>query len=124
MERLFILFIVFAILLMPACSKQTNADGQQKGSSSWDPLDVFMSNHIRITHNFSLGSEAFNDLIIEYDGGPVKVQFSDTLVMQTKGQINKIFKFTDTGQEMSKEKYLIFLTKLHAYLTINPISRN
>jgi hypothetical protein len=124
MERLFLLLVIFAVLLMPGCSDKADSNEQQQQSSSWDPLDVFMANHIRAAHSLCIGTEPLNDLIIEYDGGELLVvRFSDSMVEQTEGQIYDVFKFPDTGQEMGKKEYLVFLTKLHAYLTINPIKR-
>jgi len=122
LERLFLLLITIALLFVPGCSDKTDPNEQQQ-SHSWDPLDVFMANHIRTAHRLYIGAESFNDLIIEYDGDRLAVWFSDSMVEQTGGQIYDVFKFPDTGQEMEKKEYLVFLTKLHAYLTINPIKR-
>lgn len=123
LERLFLLLIILATLFLPGCSDKANPDEQQQQRHSWDPLDVFMANHIRTAHRLYIGAESFNDLIIEYDGDRLAVCFSDSMVEQTGGQIYDVFKFPDTGQEMEKKEYLVFLAKLHAYLTINPVKR-
>ena len=123
MERLFLLLVIFAVLFMAGCSDKTDSDEQQQQASSWDPCDVFMANHIRTAHGLYIGTESLNDLIIEYDGDQLVVRFSDSMAEQTGGQIYDVFKFPDTGQEMGKNEYLVFLTKLHAYLTINPVKR-
>ena len=122
MERLFLLLIIFSVLFAPGCSDKTGADEQQQ-KSSWDPLDVFMANHIRTAHRLYIGTESLNDLIIEYDEDQLIVRFSDSMIEQTEGQIYDVFDFPATGLEIGKKEYLVFLTKLHAYLTINPIKR-
>lgn len=121
MGRLFLYFLILASFLISGCSDKLTSGSAAQSTSSWDPRTVFMANHIRMAHGFSIGSELFNDLIIEYDGGSVGVQFSEAVAKQTNGQINHIFKTSDTSVEISKKEYLIFLAKLHAYLNINPV---
>jgi hypothetical protein len=121
MQRLLLLLLILAVLLTLSCRNKENP-GQSK-SSSWDPLDVFMVHHIRNFHRLHIGVEPYNDLIVEYDGERVLVQFSESMTEQTDGQIHEVFDFPETGQQMEKEGYLVFLMKLHAYLTLNPVKR-
>jgi hypothetical protein len=60
---------------------------------------------------------------VGYDGERVLVRFSESMTEQTGGQIYEVFNFPETGQLMEKEEYLVFLMKLHAYLTLNPVKR-
>jgi len=123
MQRLLLLLLILIVLLTPGC-REKNPSGQSKQqNSSWDPLDVFMVHHIRNAHRLHIGTESYNDLIIEYDGELVLVQFSESMTEQTDGQIHEVFNLPQTGRQMEKKDYLVFLLKLHAYLTLNPVKR-
>ena len=121
MQRLLLLLLILAVLSTSGCRNKENP-GQSK-NSSWDPLDVFMVHHIRNFHRLHIGVEPYNDLIVEYDGELVLVQFSESMAEQTDGHIYEVFNFPETGQQMEEEDYLVFLMKLHAYLTLNPVKR-
>ena len=62
MERLFLLLIIFSVLFMPGCSDKTDSDEQQQQTSSWDPRDVFMANHIRTAHRLYIGTKRRTNL--------------------------------------------------------------
>jgi hypothetical protein len=124
MQRLLLPLLILVVLLMPGCRDKEQSGQSKQQSSSWDPLDVFMVHHIRNAHRLYIGTEPYNDLIIEYDGELVSVQFSESMTEQTDGQIHEVFNLPETGQQMGKEDYLVFLMKLHAYLTLNPVKRN
>ena len=123
MQRLFLLLLISSVLLTPGCRDKKQNGQLKQQDSSWDPLDVFMVHHIRNAHGLHIGVEPYNDLITEYDGELVSVQFSESMTEQTDGQIYEVLNLPETGQQMEKEDYLIFLMKLHAYLTLNPIKR-
>ncbi len=82
-----------------------------------------MVHHIRSAHRLYIGIEPYNELIVEYDGELVLVQFSESMTEQTDGQIHEVFNLPETGQQMEEKEYLVFLMKLHAYLTLNPVKR-
>jgi hypothetical protein len=123
MQRLLLLFLILALLLTPGCRNKKQLGQSNQQNSSWDPLDVFMVHHIRTAHKLYIGAEPYNELIVEYDGKLVSVRFSESMTEQTSGQIYEVFNLPETGQQMEKEEYLVFLMKLHAYLTINPVKR-
>jgi len=123
MQRLLLLLLILAVLLTPGCRDKKQPGQSKQQNSSWDPLDVFMVHHIRNFHRLHIGVEPYNDLIVEYDGERVLVQFSESMTEQTDGQIHEVFNFPETGQQMEREEYLVFLMKLHAYLTLNPVKR-
>jgi len=108
---------------MSGCRDKEQPGQSKEQNSSWDPLDVFMVHHIRNAHRLYIGIEPYNDLIVEYDGELVLVQFSESMTEQTNGQIHEVFNFPETGQKMEEKDYLVFLMKLHAYLTLNPVKR-
>ena len=123
MQRLLLLFLILALLLTPGCRDKEQTGQSEQQNSSWDPLDVFMVHHIRNAHRLYIGVEPYNDLIVEYDGEMVLVQFSESMTEQTNGQIHEVFNLPQTGQQMKEKDYLVFLMKLHAYLTLNPVKR-
>ena len=123
MQRLFLLLLILVVLLTPGCREKKQSGQSKEQGYSWDPLDVFMVHHIRNAHRLHIGTESYNDLIIEYDGELVLVRFSESMTEQTDGQIHEVFNLPRPGQEMEKKNYLIFLMKLHAYLTLNPVKR-
>jgi hypothetical protein len=123
MQRLLLLLLVLIVLLTPGCREKEPSGQSKQQSSSWDPLDVFMVHHIRNAHRLHIGIEPSNDLIVEYDGKLVLVMFSESMTEQTEEQIHEILNLPPTGQQMGKKDYLIFLLKLHAYLTLNPVKR-
>ena len=84
---------------------------------------MFMVHHIRNAHRLYIGAEPYNDLIVEYDGELVLVKFSESMNEQTDGKIHEVFNLPETGLKMEEKDYLVFLMKLHAYLTINPVKR-
>jgi len=123
-QRLLLLLLILVVLLTPGCRDKEQSGQSKEKNSSWDPLDVFMVHHIRSAHRLHIGIEPYNDLIIEYDGELVLVQFSESMTEQTDGQIHEVFNLPQIGQQMEKKDYLVFLMKLHAYLTLNPVKRN
>jgi hypothetical protein len=123
MQRLFLLLLISLVLLTPGCRDKEQSGQLKEQKSSWDPLDVFMVHHIRNAHRLYIGVEPSNDLIVEYDGELVLVKFSETMIEQTDGQIHEVFNLPETGQQMEENDYLVFLMKLHAYLTLNPVKR-
>ena len=123
MQRLFLLLLILVVLLTPGCRDKKQSGQSEEQDSSWDPLDVFMVHHIRNAHRLYIGVEPYNDLIVEYDGEMVLVKFSESMNEQTDGQIHEVFNLPQTGWQMEEKDYLIFLMKLHAYLTLNPVKR-
>lgn len=123
MQRLLLLLLVLVVLPTLGCSDKEKSGQSEEQGSSWDPLDVFMVHHIRSAHRLHIGVEPYNELIVGYDGGLVLVQFSESMTEQTDGQIHEVFDLPETGQQMEKKDYLVFLMKLHAYLTLNPVKR-
>ena len=123
MQRLFLLLLISLVLLAAGCRDKKQSGQSNEQNSSWDPLDVFMVHHIRSAHRLYIGAEPYNDLIVEYDGELVLAQFSESMDEQTNGQIHEVFNLPETGQKMEEKDYLVFLMKLHAYLTLNPVKR-
>jgi len=123
MQRLLLLFLILALLITPGCRNKKQHGQSNEQNSSWDPLDVFMVHHIRNAHRLYIGFEQYNDLIVEYDGELVLVKFSESMNEQTDGKIHEVFNLPETGLKMEEKDYLVFLMKLHAYLTINPVKR-
>ena len=123
MQRLLLLLLILVVLSTPGCRDKEQLGQSKQQNSSWDPLDVFMVHHIRSAHGLYIGIEPYNELIVEYDGELVLVQFSESMTEQTDGRIHEVFNLPETGQKMEEKDYLVFLMKLHAYLTLNPVKR-
>lgn len=119
MERL-LFKIMILILFLAGCSKSSDLPEKV---SRWDPLDVYMVNHITRIHRIMIEKEEWADVAVQYTNTTITVKLSDDIVTSSDGTILTILNFKSNPQEFSRDDYMIFLSKLHAYLTLNPVKK-
>lgn len=118
MERL-LFTLIFGLLLLSGCSKP--ADPQQE-VSRWDPLNLYMVDHISRVHRIMFSPDAWGDVSVYYTNQMVRVELSDN-ILRRGGDILTVLNFHSNPQEFSRDDYMTFLNKFHAYLTIHPVKK-
>ena len=119
MERLFFKIMIFTLFLV-GCSNRSDT---QDEVLVWDPLDVYMVNHITRIHRIVIDRETWADVMIKYTNETITVKFSDAVINSSDGDILTVLDFGSNSQDFIRNDYMTFLSKLHAYLTLNPVKK-
>ncbi|MCU0858903.1 MAG: hypothetical protein MUC65_10935 [Pontiellaceae bacterium] len=119
MERL-LFTLIASVLLLTGCSKPADS---QENVSRWDPLNVYMVDHISRVHRIDFSRDIWSDVSVHYSNQTVTVKLSDEVVNSREGEILAILNFQTNPQEFSRDNYMTFLNKFHAYLTLHPVKK-
>lgn len=110
-KRIFILILMTMIL--NGCDTHS--------MSSLHPADVYMAKHITSAHGVVIGSDKYADIIVGCNGDTVTVVLSDNFYSLSMEDPLLALSIPDKSFGLSKEEYIAFLNKLHAYLMIKPL---
>lgn len=110
--------IIIPLLFLVSCSDSSETQGE---AARWDPLNVYMVNHISRVHRIIFDKEVWADVTVTYTNSTVTVTLADKIVDSSHGEILAVLNFKSNPQEFVRNDYMTFLIKFHAYLTINPI---
>ncbi len=103
--------------------KRLHAYLEENRGVDWQPENIFMARHISAIHTVVIATNIPADFIVTRMTNDVLVVYNVDASADTQESLRKALDMPATTSRMSRVKYELFLSRLHAYLTLTPLEK-
>lgn len=107
-----IFFILVMIFTLSGCDTS---------STPVSPENVYMARHITKVHGIKIGHDGGSDIIVNTVEDKIKVVFNSEFYETLTPEVFFVLRIDKKEAEFTKEEYVSFLGKFHAYLMMTPL---
>lgn len=96
---------------------------EENRGANWQPDKIFMARHISTIHNVAISTHSEADFVVMRNTNDVQLIFNVNAPGKTVEKLRNTLEITSTTTCMSRVEYELFLSRLHACLTLTPLKR-
>ncbi len=85
------------------------------------PAEVPMAVHISNVHKVRIGEDSEAHIVVFATNDLVRVRLSDDLLKRVYSDFMMVLRFESQEKTFDRQRYLMFLDQLHAYLMLTPL---
>lgn len=91
--------------------------------ASWHPAGVFMARHISMIHHVSIATNRPADILVSRTPSGVCVEVTNDVLDRAPANFLEMLGMSTTTTDVSRVEYDMFLSRLHASLSLTPLNQ-